>query len=345
MGDGVPRSAFRLRLCWGEVDGATAVTDEFELAWSDERSRAVVRSLVIHDEDGRMAFAANALPYPDDGLYLINGQREEPSLISWVGLRPKNAGPFSEGGGDVLAALKERLSSLQRSVTWLDSNRPRLARLVPAQDAAPSKLEHDGSNALQFLAADRKLLTAVHTWFARDPIGRDLRFKPTGEGFVSPYLGSTHNAAEFHLLDAGEGMAHVLPVVVSAELAAQGSGFRVLAVEEPESHLHGDVQRSLAQRLAVIAASDDPPIMIIETHSRLMLLGVQLAVVEGGMPPERGQVIWCEHAVAKGSSTLTQIELTREGGLRGWPRIALAEEAEMIRELLDLQDRLVEEES
>lgn len=342
MGDGVPRSAFRLRLRWGETPAEIAFTDEFELAWLDERSRVVVRELVIRDGAGTSLFSAKALPYPDDGRYLREHDTEdEATKIHWSGLSPypeDHAPPSYKAVFD----LNVRLRSLRSSVTWLDSNRPRPPRLVADQRDVPSRLNHDGNNSLDFLAADRELLKGVHGWFAREPIGRDLRFKPSGEGFVSPYLGSTHNAAEFHLLDAGEGMAHVLPVVVGAELAARGSGFRVLAVEEPESHLHGDAQRSLARRLAEIAAGEDPPIMILETHSRLLLLGVQLAVAEGLMLPERGQVVWCEQGPS-GASTLSQIELTRSGGLGGWPRPALAEEAEMVRELLDLQDSLAGE--
>lgn len=342
QGDGVPRSAFRLRLQW-ERDGVPTFTDELELAWLDERSRAVVRELVIRDGAGGVVFVAKALPYPDEEQYLLEGGREdEPISIRWSGMLARLVGGPA-AAHDAIISLDERIRSLRRTVTWLDSNRPRPQRLVADQKEPPARLSHDGRNSLELLSGDAALLKGVQAWFAREPIKRDLRFKPMGEGYVSPYLGSMHNAAEFHLLDAGEGMAHVLPVVVGAEQAAQRSGFRVLAVEEPESHLHGDSQRSLARRLAEIAASEDPPIMVLETHSRLLLLGVQLAVAEGLMPHERGQVIWCEHEPAKGSSSLTQVELTREGGLRGWPRVALAEEAEMVRELLDRQDELMEE--
>jgi len=338
MGDGVPRNAFRLRLRW-EDGGAAAFTDEFELAWLDERSRAVVRSLVIRDGADRLVFSADALPYPDDGRYLVADDEEQTVAISWMGLRPHCEADSDPSGAEAIDELSTRMHSLRRSVTWLDSSRARPPRLVPAQDAAPAKLDHDGGNALQFLAADRELLEAVHRWFARDPVERDLRLKPAGEGFVSPMLGSTRNPAEFHLLDAGEGMGHVLPVLVGAAIAARGEGYRVFAVEEPESHLHGDAQRSLARHLAQLAAVEDPPVLILETHSRALLLGVQLAIAEGCMPAERGQVVWCEQGPL-GASTLSQIEFTKEGGLRGWPRTALADEAQMVRELLDQQDEL-----
>lgn len=337
MGDGVPRSAFSVRLCW-EDGGEPSSIDELELAWLDERSRAFVRELTIRDPRGQTLLSARALPYPDDERYLMAGQDDEASAVSihWSGLRPTvvdSAVTASEGV--LLQALDERMRSLRRTVMWLDSNRPRPGKLV-ADKEIPTTLEPDGRNALEFLAADRGLLRAVQAWFAREPIERDLRFKPAGEGYLSPMLGAANDVAEFHLLDAGEGMAHVLPVIVGAELVSRGSGHRVLAVEEPESHLHGDTQRSLAMRLAQLAATDDPPILILETHSRTLLLGVQLAVAQGVLPPERAQVLWCDQGPT-GASTLSQIELSPRGGLVGWPRPALADEAELVRELLDAQ--------
>jgi predicted ATPase len=144
--------------------------------------------------------------------------------------------------------------------------------------------------------------------------------------------------ASFHLLDAGEGMSHVLPVLVAASLTARGHGHRMLAVEEPESHLHGDTQRSLVRFLAELAARPDPPILLLETHSRAMLLGLQLAVAERVLPVEAAQVLWCEQD-ERGESHLHRVEIMPDGGLRGWPRAALASEAEMVRDLLELQAR------
>lgn len=329
-GDGTPREKFRIILVW-ERDGAPFVNDEFELAWVDDRSRANVRRLRVHDAtDGRTLLEATAEPYPDDELYRIDGHA--PIRVLWEGLAPRHDEHPS------FAELRTRMMTLRGSVAWLDSNRPRPERIIQDQDSAPRTLQHDGSNALDFLAADPELLRKVQAWFAAQPIGRDLRLKPVGGGYLSPYLGAPHSKAEFHLLDAGEGMSHVLPVIVAANLAGRGSGHRMLAVEEPESHLHGDTQRSLIRQLAQLAAVADPPIFLLETHSRALLLGLQLAVAKGLLPHERAQVLWCEQD-ALGISSLTQVEMASDGALRGWPRSALASESEMVRELLDLQDQ------
>lgn len=340
MGDGVPRSAFRLRLCWKEA-GEPSFTDELELAWSDELSRAYVRELRIRGPNGDLLLEARAMPHPDEEQYLTSDDNDESTEIQWTGLRPTVIRGAEAAHERALHGFAARMKTLRRSVTWLDSNRPRPDKLVQDKEAPPS-LAHDGLNALEFLAADRELLRGVRAWFARSPVERDLRFKPAGEGYLSPILGAANTSAEFHLLDAGEGMAHVLPVIVGTELASSSSGYRVLAIEEPESHLHGDTQRSLALRLAEVAAGGDPPVLLLETHSRTLLLGIQLAIAKGVLSAERAQVLWCDQA-STGVSTLRRIPFTAEGGLVGWPRPALSEESELVRELLDAQDEHTEE--
>jgi hypothetical protein len=330
-GDATPRTAFRIRLCW-PLDGEPECIDELTLDWLDDRSKAIVRALHLRDAKGEVLLAAKALPTPSDESYSLEDDEDATIEIRWSGLLPQAEHPE-------IRALHERLLSLRQSVIWLDSNRPRPERLVSARGAAPASLDHHGRNALEFMAADRAIEAQVRKWFAEPPIKRALRLSEVSQGYVTPSLRLIGSKAEFHLLDAGEGMIHVLPVLVAAELAARQSGHRVVAVEEPESHLHGDAQRSLARHLARIAASEDPPIILLETHSRMLLLGLQLAVAEGVVPPEQCGVVWCEQNEA-GASSLAQIELTRSGQLRGWPRTALADEPEMVRELLDLQDTL-----
>lgn len=327
VGDGMPRERLRLRLAW-ERGGQPIGVDEFELAWLDERSRAVVRRVTLRDAEG-CTIDIRAEPYPDDGLYRVD--KGEPLAIAWRGLVPSPVLPCLEG-------LRERVLVLRRSLIWLDSNRPRPERIVAASEVAPRVVDHDGSNAIKFLVADEALRREVERWYAAPPISRTLDLVPVGSGYASPHLRQRNGLASFHLLDAGEGMAHVLPVLVAASLTGRGQGHRVLAVEEPESHLHGDTQRSLVRFLAELAAKPDPPILLLETHSRAMLLGLQLAVAEGVLPVDAAQVLWCEQD-ERGESHLHRVEIMPDGGLRGWPRAALASEAEMVRDLLELQAR------
>jgi predicted ATPase len=144
-----------------------------------------------------------------------------------------------------------------------------------------------------------------------------------------------------NLVDTGEGMAQVLPVLVAAALAAREGAGALLAVEEPESHLHPDAQTVLARHFCAIAASPKPPTLVMETHSRVFLLAVQLAIAEGLLSSERVGLAWVDQDEV-GRSTITPVQLEATGHPRaGWPVTALAEDLRLASELarLDLNRR------
>src|SRR5262249_5612613 len=96
------------------------------------------------------------------------------------------------------------------------------------------------------------------------------------------------------LIDAGEGMMQMLPVLVGAAMARRhdkGGPF-ILPVEEPESQLHPDAQRDLARHLCAIAGGASPPVIVLETHSSAILLAVQLEIAAGRLPKDRVLAYW-----------------------------------------------------
>jgi predicted ATPase len=112
---------------------------------------------------------------------------------------------------------------------------------------------------------------------------------------------------------------------------------RSTAVEEPESHLHPDAQRALAEHLCGIAAAPEPPALVLETHSNALVLAVQLAVARGDIPPERVCAYWID-ADADGTSVAKPAEFDRRGNPDGnWPPNTFADERELARELVACQ--------
>ena len=115
------------------------------------------------------------------------------------------------------------------------------------------------------------------------------------------------------LADVGFGVSQVLPVVVALLAADPG---QLVYVEQPELHLHPKAQVSLAQALA--AAAKRGVRVVVETHSSLLLLGVQTLVAGGTLPPDRVALHWFKRG-KDGATTVTSADLDEAGAFGNWP--------------------------
>ena len=112
-------------------------------------------------------------------------------------------------------------------------------------------------------------------------------------------------------------------------------------MEEPESHLHPDAQGTLARFLCAIATGPTPPTLVLETHSRVFLLAVQLEIAAGRLPHERVGLAWIDQD-ADGRSHITPVELSPSGHPRaGWPVVALGEDLRLAGELARISLRKI----
>lgn len=195
----------------------------------------------------------------------------------------------------------------------------------------------DGSNAVELLVENPALIEEVKRFYAQLTPARELDLKEVLESKHRITLNPmTRTSFRVDLVDTGEGMAQVLPVLVAASLAMRDGPLALLAVEEPESHLHPDAQAILARHLCAIAASPEPPTLVLETHSRVFLLAVQLAVAKGHLAPDRVGLVWVDQD-ATGRSTITPVQLSSSGHPReGWPAAALADDLRIASELTRL---------
>jgi len=324
-----------LTLTWSNQDGGQW-QDEYQLKYIDEADRTIIAALTIRDASGQLHFMAVAQPYPDHLRYrdATNGSSNSEAVIEpgFIGLVP---GPDS--GNAALHGLRQRLLNLRHNIQWLQSVRTRWDRLVTKTGSAHRLLESDGNHAAEALLTDGAVFEEVKRWYAGPDIMRQLdasEFSRRWRILLNPPAGEPR---DIDLLDTGEGMIQVLPVLVACALARKRGSGSILAIEEPESHLHANAQHALAAYLCGIAAGTSPPTIIAETHSRVLLLGVQLAIAEERLPPERCHVYWIDQE-STGESVLTKVEFNRYGQpMGGWPQAAFDEDQALARRLLDQQ--------
>jgi len=144
------------------------------------------------------------------------------------------------------------------------------------------------------------------------------------------------------LCDAGGGITQLLPVLTGLALAVRWKlgGPPILAVEEPESHLHPRLQRALTARLCSVAASDQAVRLVLETHSEQVLLGVKLEIARGRIDPEDVLVYWV-HQLESGESIAEPVRFDREAQPIGsWPPGFFDDHVEVAREILEARQAI-----
>lgn len=118
-----------------------------------------------------------------------------------------------------------------------------------------------------------------------------------------------------NIVDVGFGVSQTLPVVVALRVAKPG---QLVYIEQPEIHLHPRAQVAMAGLL--VNAAKRGVRVVAETHSSLLLVGVQSLVAEGVLPPEGVVLHWFRRNPKDGSTDVISAGLDRSGAYGDWPQ-------------------------
>jgi predicted ATPase len=115
------------------------------------------------------------------------------------------------------------------------------------------------------------------------------------------------------IADVGFGVSQVLPILVALHAAQQG---QYVIVEQPELHLHPKAQSKLA---AVLAEAINRGVrIIIETHSNILLQGIQTLVAKGEINNGEVALNWFE-TTSDGYTKVNSGALDKIGAFGDWP--------------------------
>jgi AAA ATPase domain/AAA domain, putative AbiEii toxin, Type IV TA system len=281
-----------------------------------------------------------------DADYDVYGFTSETTSLStplqFSGLAPVASDAIDPRFNTLLRTVQAGFAAMSSSVYWLEALRagPTRFEIVPAGRLT---LHTDGRGAPAILAADEegdgKLLRSVSAWY-QAATGSRLLVNRGGIGAralfslaLSPVQG---DAVMVPLVDTGEGMGQVLPVVTLLAQAVTGDlelGGAVV-IEHPELHLHPQAHVALAELACRAASNPHAPPCILETHSESFLLAVQLAIVQRIIPPDAVVVYWIRQG-ENGASSFEKVEFDLDGYPVGdnWPSGVFREATEQARRL------------
>jgi hypothetical protein len=221
---------------------------------------------------------------------------------------------------------------LQR-VQWLDAVRARIPRREPfGPRGAAVPVAADGRDAPQLFARayqeSSPVIASVREFYRRH-LGHEIDLAPLAEDFqirVSPTSAPT---LQVPLIDTGEGLAQVFPVALALARAATPEGPHLLALEQPELHLHPVLHEELATWMVSTLQSSPNARVLVETHSENFLLAVLLAVIEGRLTTDQVLLYWVHQLRVADEVTLD--ELARPQG--PWPPDVFQEDAALATRL------------
>lgn len=219
-----------------------------------------------------------------------------------------------EAAKKILEPMVARLSAMANRVQWLSATRkPAETRLRPFPGGPRWILKPDGEDAADVLVTNPAVRAKVSLWY-ETAFGRELKTRDIDRNHFQLVLRQQATSLEVDLADSGEGLAQLLPMLTAFELGRRSSegGPALLAIEEPESHLHPSLQVKLAEHLCRSVAEGATPRLLLETHSEHFLLGVQLQVVLGRLDPKQAVIYWVRQ-LPDGSSVADRIELDELG--------------------------------
>lgn len=115
------------------------------------------------------------------------------------------------------------------------------------------------------------------------------------------------------IADVGLGISQVLPVIVALRVAEAG---QIVYLEHPETHLHPRAQVVMAEVL--MNAAKRGIRVLAETHSSLLVLGVQALVAERRLPRELVALHWFDRG-PDGATKVKSADLDEVGAFGDWP--------------------------
>lgn len=249
---------------------------------------------------------------------------------------------------NLLTSLNVSITQLARSVHYFAPVRAGVERDYLSRDVPVARVDSRGANVAMFLSAlDRPSLERFREW-TRNHFKFEVFPKSVGDGArIALRLKEEHSGVEFNLADMGFGFSQMLPFLVQiwsfSEREFQRGRTRfvsilnrdnrsiisnsaIIAIEQPELHLHPALQARLADLFVTTARlSKDrelPIRFILETHSPTIIERIGQLIEAGSIQAEDVQVLHFERTndgQSANTSTVRKSWFDERGILQDWP--------------------------
>lgn len=227
------------------------------------------------------------------------------------------------------AQIEKYLNSYFRQVHYIAPLRATAERYYRLRNLAIDEVDYQGKNLSVFLnGLPSERLDNFQQW-TQEYFGFKVVVKKDG-GHLSVKVALGEDGKSINLSDTGFGYSQILPIITQLwDLSTRKNANRksiiplVIAVEQPELHLHPAVQARLANAFIAsikLAANNGYRLqLILETHSQTIVNQFGLAVAEGSLNPEDVSVVLFEKPLGQSQTTVRTSRYDSFGYLQDWP--------------------------
>lgn len=233
---------------------------------------------------------------------------------------------------NIITEINQLIDAQMRRITYVAPVRASAERFYRFQDLQVKELDHTGSNLAMLLHS----LSSRQFKDFRHWVKKNLRFEIDVDLDGSHYaiLVKPEGYKNYHnLSDMGFGFSQILPVVVSIWMGARtdlASKFvyqnqnifdRVIVIEQPELHLHPEMQDVLAATIVSVASSYSKIKVkfLIETHSKTFIDAIGRCIRKGLIEESLISINIVEHKVDSDTSEVSKSYFDKNGQLHQWP--------------------------
>lgn len=165
-----------------------------------------------------------------------------------------------------------------------------------------------------------ELIESANRWLQHFGMADRIELRPVAKGtrlyeLVVRARGYEHEA---NIMDVGFGVSQVLPIIVLSHFAPSGS---LLILEQPEIHLHPQVQTELADLFLQVALKRNVQ-FLIESHSEYLLMRLQRRLAErrgefAQLSEKDVKLYFCKREAE--ASVLEPLQVDEFGRIQNWP--------------------------
>ena len=244
----------------------------------------------------------------------------------------------------LLSSARIHVSQLARSVHYFQPVRASVMRDYSSRDVEVGSVDPSGLNVAMVLASLRTDAQQQFRDWMSTHFGFEVFPKKVGDGArIALRMKESGTGMEFNLADMGFGFSQMLPFLLEiwtlVEYKPRRRRFRgspvtnlaiptswIIAIEQPELHLHPALQARVADlfvAMAVLSRERDVPVrFFLETHSPTIIERIGQHVEGGRLKSEDVQVLLFERGLENqqaSTASVQSVTFDSKGVLQDWP--------------------------